>query len=165
MSKPDIIIVNEDDKEIGFKSRAEVDPSKDIYRCTALWLSNSKGQVLVAKRARTKSVDPDKWGPAVSGTVERGETYSSNIYKEAKEEIGLEDVEFEVGLKLYERSPRNYFVQWFSVVLDRDAADFSLQKDEVAEVAWLDAAFIIEDIRKNPDKYIPAMSQVIGFFK
>ena len=32
---------------------------------------------------------PEVWGPAVSGTNEEGETYDSNIIKEAQEEIGL----------------------------------------------------------------------------
>ncbi len=29
------------------------------------------------------------WGSAVAGTVEKGEDYESNIYKETEEEIGL----------------------------------------------------------------------------
>lgn len=86
-----IQIVNENDEYIGAKERSEIDHGTDIYRVSALWLINSLGQVLLAKRAATKDHSPGKWGPAVAGTVEESETYDENIRKEAKEEIGLVD--------------------------------------------------------------------------
>jgi isopentenyldiphosphate isomerase len=75
--KPKIIIVNEKDKEIGLKERGTL-KTEDIYRVTALWITNSKDEILLAKRALTKSNDPGKWGPAVAGTVDEGETYEEN---------------------------------------------------------------------------------------
>lgn len=83
------VIVNENDEIIGHKLREEVDPKNDIYRVSALWVTNSAGDVLIAQRKLTKKHAPGKWEPAVAGTVEKGETDESNIYKEAQEEIGL----------------------------------------------------------------------------
>lgn len=78
-----IQIVDENDKFVSNKERSEVDYKSDIYRVSALWLTNSKGQTLLAKRAMVKDKDPGKWGPAVAGTIDEGETYDENIYKEA----------------------------------------------------------------------------------
>ena len=156
-----IYIVNDDDEIIGTKERSLVDEKTDIYRASALLITNSRGQVLLSKRTIAKAKDPGKWMMAVSGTVEDGETYESNIYKEAKEEIGLENVPFTLGVKIRSYEPRNYFTQWYTVMLDRDPAGFTLQKEEVDEVAWIDIATLKQDLQNNPNMYVPSMCNAI----
>ena len=51
--KEEIIIVDENDQIIGHKVRGTLD-QKDVYRVSALWVQNSNGHVLLAKRALTK---------------------------------------------------------------------------------------------------------------
>jgi isopentenyl-diphosphate delta-isomerase len=156
-----IQIVNDQDNLVGLKERTEIDYVNDIYRVSALWLTNSKGQTLLAKRAAVKDKDPGKWGPAVAGTIDEGETYDDNIYKEAIEEIGLEGAEFTKGLKIRITHPRNYFCQWYFVTLGRDADTFVMQEDEVDELEWVDTEQMKQELKTNTDKYVPAMQQII----
>lgn len=160
-----IQIVDDQDNLIGVKESTEIDYQADIYRVSALWLTNSKGQTLLAKRAAVKDKDPNKWGPAVAGTIDEGETYDDNIYKEASEEIGLEGTEFTKGLKIRIRYPRNYFCQWYFVTLDRKADTFVMQEDEVDELEWVDVGQMKQELKTNPDKYVPAMQQIIDELK
>lgn len=88
MNEKKIIVVDGRDEIIGYKVFKSM-RKDDIYRASALWIANSQGEVLIAKRHRLKLHNPLKWGPAVSGTLEEGETYESNILKEAEEELGL----------------------------------------------------------------------------
>ena len=67
-------IVDLNDEIIGHKPRNEIDFKKDYYRIGCLWLTNSKGEVLIAQRLLAKDKDPGKWGPAAAGTLEMGET-------------------------------------------------------------------------------------------
>ncbi len=157
-----IQIVNENDEYIGAKERSEIDHGTDIYRVSALWLINSLGQVLLAKRAATKDHSPGKWGPAVAGTVEEGETYDENIRKEAKEEIGLVDVNVTKGKKTRITYPKNYFCQWYFATIDREIDSFTMQVDEVDELAWVDVAKIKQELQDNPDKYIPSMKRIVS---
>ena len=156
-----IQIVDDNDQLIGVKERNEVDYKTDIYRVSALWLTNSKGQTLLAKRAAVKDKDPGKWGPAVAGTIDEGETYDINIYKEATEEIGLEGKQFVKGKKTHITYPRNYFCQWYFVSLDRDTDSFTMQADEVDALEWVDIEQMKQELRTNPDKYVPAMQQIV----
>ncbi len=156
-----IQIVDEQDTLIGTKERSELDYSVDIFRTAALWLTNSKGQVLLAKRSMKKDKDPGKWGPAVAGTIEEGETYESNIYKEAVEEIGLDGVEFSLGPKSLTHGVRRQWVQWYLAVVDRDAGGFTMQEEEVDELTWMDLEDLRNDISSNPDRYIPSMDNVL----
>ena len=98
-----IPIVNEQEEIIGYKERDDRN-DKDIIRITGLWVTNKERNILLARRSFNKKHHPGVWGPAVSGTVEEGETYESNIIKEAEEEIGL------TGFKPISRvTKRKYF--------------------------------------------------------
>lgn len=156
-----IQIVDNQDQQIGVKERKEVDYITDIYRVSALWLTNSKRQTLLAKRAVIKDKDPGKWGPAVAGTIDEGETYDDNIYKEAEEEIGLTGVQFKKGPKVLIKHPRTYFCQWYFVTLDRDIDSFVMQEDEVDELDWVDIEQLKQELLSNPEKYVPAMPQIV----
>lgn len=157
-----IQIVNNQDEPVGVKERSEIDYKNDIYRVSALWLMNSKGQTLLGQRAFTKDKDPGKWGPAVAGTIDEGETYDDNIYKEADEEIGLTGVRFVKGNKIRITYPRNCFFQWYFATIDRGTDTFKKQVDEVAELEWIDVEQVKQELQTNPDKYIPGMKQIVG---
>lgn len=154
-------IVDDQDNLIGAKPRNEIDFENDYYRISGLWLTNSNGQILIAQRLLTKDKDPGKWGPAAAGTLEVGETYESNAYKEAEEEIGLTGVEFILGPKMKFTTPRHSFCQWFTATCDWSEEQFVLQPTEVEQVKWVDKDEFFEDVRNNPDKYLPTMSLII----
>lgn len=157
-----IQIVNSQDELICTKERYDIDTSVDIYRVSALWLTNSSGQVLLAKRAKTKDKDPGKWGPSVAGTIEENETYESNIYKEAEEEIGLTEIKFTKIKKVYTNHPRKLFTQWYIGTVDREITDFTRQIEEVDELAWVDIEQAKQDMKDYPEKYLPGMLDVIN---
>ena len=151
-----IVIVNKQDEIIGHKARTDV-TFDDIYRVSALWILNTKGEVLLAQRAYTKSHNPGQWGPAVAGTVEQGETYIDNIKKEAFEELGLvlADVDLEKGSKEFLNIDHTYWAQSYIVTLDKEVGYFTLQEEEVAEVAWFNIEDLLQLIEKRPQKFLP----------
>lgn len=126
-----IVIVDENDTPIGVKERGEIDAAKDRYRVTGLWLTNSKGDILLAQRALTKKVNPGLWGPAVAGTVEEGETYDENIVKEIREELGirLSITDLKKVKKFRVDGPRHYFSQFYTYTADTPAPDFAIARD------------------------------------
>ena len=150
-------IVNENDEIIGYKPRNEIDFKKDYYRIGCLWLKNSKGEVLLAQRLLTKDKDPGKWGPSAAGTLKKGETYESNIYKEANEELGLTGIEFTPAKKLKLEEPRKSFLQLYKGVCDWPEDRFTPQPEEVERVSWIAIDVLRKDIQQNPDKYVPSI--------
>ncbi len=133
----------------------------DYFHSSGLWLTNNKNQVLIAQRVLSKDKDPGKWGPAAGGTLKVSETYESNAYKEAEEEIGLTGVEFSLGPKMKFTAPRHSFCQWYTAICDKPESEFTPQPTEVEQVKWIDEYAFFEDVRTNPDKYLPTMSLII----
>ena len=160
MNKTKIIIVNENDKIIGYKSINTLNQS-DIYRVSALWIKNSKGDILLAQRAFSKKHDPGKWGPAVAGTVDKGETYDINIIKESEEEIGLKNFEFKKIKKIRIRNKYNYFCQWYIIVIDKNINEFKIQKKEVENLKWFSVKELIKELNNNPDKFLKSIKDCI----
>jgi isopentenyl-diphosphate delta-isomerase len=151
-----IVIVTDQDEIIGHKERGTL-VKEDIYRVSALWVTNPNGDILLAQRKFTKKHDPSKWGPAVAGTVDEGETYDENIVKEAEEEIGLAGIKPTLGPKRRISDEYNYFCQWYTLIVDKSAEDFAIQEEEVEQVKWLTRQELERELRDYPKNYIDGM--------
>ncbi|MEK7619486.1 MAG: NUDIX domain-containing protein [Patescibacteria group bacterium] len=161
--KDRIQIVNENDEIIGHKERGTLD-NTDIYRVSALWITNSKGEILLARRHRSKSHHPGMWGPAVAGTVDEGENYEQNIIKEAEEELGLKGIRPVLGPKIKVDNVYHHFTQWYTLVVDKDPGDFTLQEDEVEEVRWISPDALSILLRDQPQDFLPTFKSYFDLF-
>lgn len=148
-----IAVINENDEIIGYKERDSL-KQEDIYRVSALWITNSKGEILLAQRSFTKSHNPGKWGTAVAGTAEEGEDYDLNIIKEAEEEIGLKDFKLKKGKKIRRSNEYNYFTQYYVAVVDKRTDEFKIQKDEVEQIKWIGRKELLSELENNPGDYL-----------
>jgi len=162
--KEKIIVVDDEDNILGSEFREKVDEKKLRYRVSSLWITNSDNKILLARRAYTKKHSPGKWGPAVAGTVEEGESYEQNIRKEADEELGLKDIKIKKGTKIKFDGEHKRFTQFFTSVLDKDAENFKIQESEVAEVRWFEKEKIEEKMKKNPEEFISSMAEIVKIF-
>ncbi|MCF7833774.1 MAG: NUDIX domain-containing protein [Candidatus Pacebacteria bacterium] len=157
-----IPIVNEQDEIIKHIDTNERQP-EDICRVSALWVTNEKGEILLAQKNFDKKRDPGKWGPAVAGTVEEGETYEENIIKEALEEIGLKNIKPKIEFKDRRSTSHEYFGQWFSIVI---ASNYPLikQDSEVAQIKWFSKEELLALFKKDPNIFIPTFGSGLKYF-
>lgn len=151
-----VIIVDDKDNAIGIKERESI-TKNDIYRVSVLWITNSKNEILLARRSLNKTHSPGKWGPAVAGTVEKNETYDSNIIKEAEEEIGLKNIKPRKGLKIKMATKYNYFCQWYFVEIDRNLDEFKIQESETEKIKWFSREELLRRIDENQDEFIQSV--------
>jgi|TARA_Y100000034_G_scaffold35512_2_gene43539 isopentenyldiphosphate isomerase len=159
-----IQIVNTNDEIIGLKDCGNLDYKKDIYRASALWITNSKGKILLARRSYSKKQNPGKWGPAVAGIIEDGETYGSNITKEAEEELGLKKIKPKKSIKRLEKGEYKHFTQWFILKSDLKLEDLKVNKEEVAEVKWFTKKEVLKLIETNSDEVLKGIKKWINLF-
>jgi isopentenyldiphosphate isomerase len=155
-----IPIVDKEDKIIGYKKREKV-TEQDIYRVSALWLVNLSGQILLAQRSFKKKYGPGKWGPAVAGTVAKGENYLQNIIKETKEEIGIDlrKYNFKKIDKVFIDKKWKFFCQWYFLQADISLEKFIFPQDEIERLKWMDKSGFEKDLAEHPENYTRTMAR------
>ncbi len=158
------IVVDENDNIVWYKSKENIDPINEYYRVSALRLTNSRWEILIAQRSYNKSHNPGKRWPSLAGTVEKGETYEDNIKKETKEELGITWLQFIKWPKYKIEKERHYFWQRFFATVDKDISEFKIQEEEVETIKWISPKELEKDIELHSEKYLTNMKKYLTEF-
>jgi isopentenyldiphosphate isomerase len=84
-------LVDESGRVVGQATRSECHSgSKFLHPVVHLHVFNSQGNLLLQKRAMNKDIQPGKWDTSVGGHVDFGESVEEALYREVREELGME---------------------------------------------------------------------------
>lgn len=145
-------IVDENNELTGQVEDRWVAYEKGLWRRTvSCWIMNEKGEVLLQKRTANKLRNPNKWAKT-GGQVDSGETVEDAIFREVKEELGIEIPKEQIKVvDIYKDNNKNRrFSYIFIFVVNHKLDDYILQKEEVSEVKYVTIEEI-ELIKKNND--------------
>jgi isopentenyldiphosphate isomerase len=119
-----------------------------LHPVVHLHVFNKNGELYLQKRARTKEVQPGKWDTAVGGHIASGEDVNSALRREAEEELGIKENNFQ---PLYRYVMRNDFeselVYTFRLVYN---GPFRINRDEIEFGRF----WSLKDIERNLGKNI-----------
>ena len=114
--------------------RGEPFAEGEYYVCCEVWLTNSKGEMLVTQRHPNKKAG-GLW-EFVGGGVLAGETTTEAAVREVREETGILLTENELTL-LHVYKQRNYFMDIYLVKKDVDIESLVLDKTETIDAKWV----------------------------
>jgi isopentenyldiphosphate isomerase len=119
-----------------------------LHPVVHLHVFNKKGQLYMQKRALTKDVQPGKWDTSVGGHINSGEDVKKALRREAREELGIKDGDFQ---PLYSYIMRNDFeselIYSFRMVSN---GPFKINRDEIIFGKF----WRLNDIKNNLGKNI-----------
>jgi isopentenyl-diphosphate delta-isomerase len=150
-----LILVNENDDEIGFGEKLPVHQNAQLHRAFSIFVMNSQHQLLLQKRAYHKYHSGGLWANTCCSHPIRGEKQEDSIHRRLKEEMGFDcdlkhmfhfiyRAELDNGLTEYE---------YDHVYLGRYNGIPNPNPDEVCEWKWMELDKVNSDIKKNPDNY------------
>lgn len=151
-----IILVDEKDKEIGVGEKLKVHQDGKLHRAFSIFIFNSKGELLLQKRSKSKYHSPSLW----SNTCCSHPHPNQDIKKEAKrrliEEMGIDCDLKEVFSFIYKSNLGNMIEHEFDhVFIGRFDRDPKPNKEEVVDWKWVNINKLKEEIDKKPEKYTP----------
>ncbi|MBP8626938.1 MAG: isopentenyl-diphosphate Delta-isomerase [Syntrophorhabdales bacterium] len=165
-----LIIVDKNDRKIGYKEKDECHLIPvELHRAFSIFIFNSKGKMLIQKRARSKKTWPGHWTNACCSHPRKGETLKEATKRRLEEELG-----FACPLKhLFSfRYRANYDSIYgeheidhvFVGIYDGEVVPNS---EEVEMHTFINIDALLEDIKNSPHKFTPwfkqALPEVLAF--
>jgi len=150
-----VVLVNELDQEIGTMEKMEAHKKGALHRAFSVLLYNSKGEMLVQKRALDKYHSGGLWSNACCSHPRPGESMASAVNRRLKEELGVDlhpdfSFKFIYNIKfpnqLVEHELDHVFIGTFDGVP-------KINKNEIAEFMYIDPVELKNQIEKNPDGF------------
>jgi len=150
-----IIIVDENDNEIGSGEKTEVHKKGILHRAFSIFVFNSEGKLLLHQRAKKKYHSGGLWTNTCCSHPRVGEKLEEAVHRRLKEEMGfdcpLEEIfkftykaVFENGLTEHEID--HVFIGRFDGVPQPN-------KDEVEDWKWVNLDDLKTDMKAHPEKY------------
>ena len=126
------------------------------HKAVALFIINSKNQVLLQKRSANKRLWPNLWDITAGGHVLTGEFGFQSIIREIKEEIGIDinknDITFigaSTSQNIKNEIKNKHFNEYYIVNKDIDVSELVLQEEEVSDAKWFEKEDVINIINNN----------------
>lgn len=162
-----VVLVSEKDEVLGLMEKMQAHENGILHRAFSVFLYNSKGEMLLQKRAAEKYHSPNQWTNACCSHPRIEETYEQAAKRRIKEELGI-DCELEekfwfiykadVGQNLWEHELDHVFVGNYE-------GEFNLNKEEVAEVRYISLENLNLELENNPENFTEWFKIILEEYK
>lgn len=150
-----LILVDENDNEIGLMEKMQAHKSGRLHRAFSVFIFNSKGELLLQQRADNKYHSGGLWTNTCCSHPVNGEEISATIKKRLREEMGLE---CKTGFQfrfIYKSELDNGLTEhemdhvYFGTTDDKPV----LNRSEAKDWKYISLKDLEEAVRKNPEKF------------
>lgn len=164
-----VVLVNPEDDVLGLMEKQQAHINGLLHRAFSVFLFNSKGEMLLQKRAAGKYHSPNQWTNAVCSHPKDGETYLEGAQRRLREELGIQSelsekfyfiYKADVGGGLWEHELDHVFVGHYEY-----ESDFNLNKEEVEEVRFISMQDLDHEIAENPGNFTEWFKIILEEYK
>jgi len=154
-SQNQIAVVDENDNIIAYEDKLKVHQDGILHRAFSIFIFNSKGEILIHKRAESKYHSPGLWTNTCCSHLQEGKTMEQCLHERLQFEMGF-DTGLEYQFKFtYHKSFDNQLTEH-----ETDHVYFGVwngtpepAQEEVATFKWIKLNDVIADIKNKPAKY------------
>ena len=151
-----ITFVDENDNVIGEGTKQDAWEKGIVHRIVRIFLFNSRGELLIQKRADHIASLPGKWDQSAAGHVDAGEDYAIAARRELSEEIGVKDVDLIEKGKLFtdERDETDKIKKRFNMLYTGTYDEKILPNaEEISETRWIHPKELSAWMNKQPNDF------------
>ncbi len=153
-----VVLVDENDNEIGTeeKIRAHENGGK-LHRAFSIFIFNSKGEMLLQKRAKSKYHFSGLWTNTCCSHPRPEEATEEAAHRRLKEEMGFDTELKEVFTFTYKAESESGLTEHEldHVFVGRFDGEPKPNPEEADDCKWVNVEGLQQDIKENPNKYSP----------
>lgn len=168
MAYPPVVIVDQNDNEIGTAMLGEVWQKGLYHRIVSVFVQDEQGRMLLRLRSPNVAVYPNCWDQAAGGHVDAGQTYDQAALAELSEEIGIKNVKltalgtFRTNIKEGDRIINQFERSYLAQV----PHDITLQPEakEVSGLRWFTPEELKQEIAEQPKLFTPGLLHCLNLY-
>jgi len=154
----ELILVDEHDREIGYKPKSECHAGKGIlHRAFSIFVLNSDNELLLQKRSPEKLLWPNYWSNTCCSHPRRGESMEHAVSRRLAQELGFEcPLEFLYKFKYqapYGAVGGEHEYCW--VYYGRHDGAVDVNVNEIAEWRFIGVAELEQELKAAPETFTP----------
>ena len=151
----EVILVDENDNEIGAGEKIKTHKEGKLHRAFSIFVFNSKGELLLQRRAKSKYHSGGLWSNTCCSHPEVGESLEKTVHRRLKEEMGFDCELKEILSFTYRTKLDNGLIEneYDHVFVGNFDGEPSPDPEEVDEWKWIDVKELKKDIQENPNNY------------
>ncbi len=155
MTEELVILVNENDEQIGLMPKQEAHEKALLHRAFSVFLFNEKNELLLQQRALTKYHSPGLWTNTCCSHQRVGETNLQAGKRRLFEEMGIATPLRETTKFIYQAPFDNGLTEHEldHILIGSFNGKPVINEDEVAAWKWMPMADVEKDMKKNPEIY------------
>ncbi|AQY23023.1 isopentenyl-diphosphate Delta-isomerase [Riemerella anatipestifer] len=162
-----VVLVNPKDEVLGVMEKLQAHRGGFLHRAFSVFLFNTKGEMLLQRRAGVKYHSPRLWTNAVCSHPRLGESYKAGAQRRLIEELGIDaDIsekfsfiyKAEVGDNLWEHELDYVFTGIYE-------GDFNLNPEEVSEVRYISMEALDKELETNPEQFTEWFKIILKEYK
>jgi isopentenyl-diphosphate Delta-isomerase len=161
-----IILVDENDNEIGSGEKLAVHQKAQLHRAFSILVFNSQRELLIQQRATDKYHCPGIWANTCCSHPRVGETILEAAHRRLPEEMGFDCPLEEKYSFIYKASFDNGLTEneFDHVLIGKYDGQIAINPKEVKNSQWISLEELKKDIAENTTKYAPWFKIIIEKF-
>ena len=166
MIEEQVILVNENDEQIGLMPKMEAHKKALLHRAFSVFIFNDKGELLLQQRASDKYHSPNLWTNTCCSHQRNGETNIEAGKRRLEEEMGFSCDIKEIFSFIYQAPFDNGLTEheFDHVLLGNFEGEPKINTEEVASWKWMLLEDVKVDMVMHPEDYTEWFKIIFGKF-
>lgn len=164
---PDIILVDENDNQIGTEEKLEAHKQGLLHRAFSLYVFNDNDELMLQRRALDKYHCGGLWTNTTCSHPDAGEEMEVAIHRRLQQEMGFDTDLKKVTEFIYKVPFDNGLTEheYLHVFIGRYNDSPVLNKEEAMDFKWITLNDLEAEIENSPDQYTYWMKKTLPFIR
>lgn len=155
MVKQQIVLVDKNNRKIGVEEKIKAHKEGKLHRAFSIFIFNSRGELLIQQRAKTKYHSGGLWSNTVCSHPKPNETYNQAVHRRLNEEMGFNCKLKKLFCFIYNAGFQNGLIEneYDCVFIGKFDGNPKPNPQEIMDYKWVSMKELKQEIIKNPNKF------------